>query len=59
MKNDEPQQSEQPETTVPDEARSDIAEKPGSTKVSHQHADELADEWGDESFPGSDPPAHY
>lgn len=37
----------------------DVAEKPGSDKVSHQHADELADEWGEESFPSSDPPAHY
>lgn len=37
----------------------DVAEKPGSDEVSHQHADELADEWGEESFPSSDPPAHY
>lgn len=37
----------------------DIAEKPGSSKVPHEHADQLADEWGEESFPGSDPPAHY
>lgn len=41
------------------ERRRDVAEKPGSTAVSHEHADELADEWGEESFPGSDPPAHY
>lgn len=37
----------------------DIAEKPGSSKTAHEHADRLADEWGEESFPGSDPPAHY
>jgi len=41
------------------EAANDVAERPGSSAVSHDHADELADEWGEESFPGSDPPAHY
>lgn len=45
--------------TVPDEAANDVAERPGSTKVPHEHADKLADEWGDDSFPSSDPPAHY
>lgn len=40
---------------VPD----DVAELPGTSSVSHKHADDLADEWGEESFPGSDPPAHY
>ncbi|NLA64697.1 MAG: hypothetical protein GX862_01950 [Leucobacter sp.] len=44
---------------VPDEAPVDVAERPGDSQVSHEHADELADEWGEESFPGSDPPAHY
>ena len=24
-----------------------------------EHDNELADEWGEESFPASDPPAHY
>ncbi|NLB47446.1 MAG: hypothetical protein GX814_06900 [Microbacteriaceae bacterium] len=46
-------------TRVPDEAPVDVAERPGNTNTSHQHDDELADEWGEESFPGSDPPAHY
>lgn len=27
--------------------------------AAHRHDDELADEWGDESFPSSDPPANY
>ncbi|WP_336660409.1 hypothetical protein [Leucobacter sp. USHLN153] len=40
-------------------ADEDVAERPGSADVPHDHADELADEWGEESFPGSDPPAHY
>ncbi len=44
---------------IPDEARDDVAERPGSTHVDPEHADELVDEWGEESFPGSDPPAHY
>ncbi|MGJ0203072.1 hypothetical protein NHL51_02765 [Leucobacter sp. gxy201] len=37
----------------------DVAERPGSTQVEREHADALADEWGEESFPVSDPPAHY
>ena len=41
--------------TVPDDA----AERPGTDATSHGHDDELADEWGRESFPSSDPPAHY
>ncbi len=44
---------------IPEEAPDDIAERPGSTHIDPKHADELADEWGEESFPGSDPPAHY
>jgi len=49
-----------PETEVPvKDVPTDVAEKPGTKMVSHDHADELADEWGEESFPGSDPPAHY
>ena len=41
------------------ETRDDIAEKPGTDDVSHEHADAIVDEWGEDSFPGSDPPAHY
>lgn len=37
----------------------DVAECPGTTRVDHEHADELADGWGKDSFPASDPPAHY
>lgn len=42
-----------------DEARSEEAEKPGTDEATHEHDDELADEWGKESFPSSDPPGHY
>lgn len=42
-----------------DEARTDVAETPGTDKITREQEDELADEWGKESFPGSDPPAHY
>lgn len=45
--------------TESEEVPTDVAEKPGSDTVEHDHADELADEWGKESFPASDPPAHY
>ena len=44
---------------IPEEARQDTAERPGSTQNEHDHDDELVDEWGEESFPGSDPPGHY
>lgn len=29
-----------------------------AAKARHDHEDEIADEWGDESFPASDPPGH-
>ncbi|NLD85588.1 MAG: hypothetical protein GX636_06690 [Actinomycetales bacterium] len=29
-----------------------------AAKARHDHDDEIADEWGDESFPASDPPGH-
>ena len=41
------------------EAPEDVAEKPGAASVPHEHADDLADEWSEDSFPASDPPAHY
>lgn len=44
---------------VPDEARDDVAERPGSGATDHEHADKLVDEWSEDSFPSSDPPAHY
>ena len=46
-------------TKVPEEAKDDIAEKPGTASASMQHKDNLVDEWEEESFPASDPPAHY
>lgn len=46
-------------TRVPDEARDDVAERPGSGATDHEHVDKLVDEWSEESFPSSDPPAHY
>lgn len=44
---------------IPGQAADDVAERPGTSTADHDHADKLADEWGEESFPGSDPPAHY
>ncbi|WP_336660762.1 NAD-dependent epimerase/dehydratase family protein [Leucobacter sp. USHLN153] len=32
---------------------------PNAERAAHDHDDALADEWGEESFPGSDPPGHY
>lgn len=29
-----------------------------AAKARHDHDDEIVDEWGDESFPASDPPGH-
>lgn len=38
----------------------DLAEDaPPVGESSKEHDDHIADEWGDESFPSSDPPAHY
>lgn len=30
-----------------------------AAKARHDHEDEIADEWGDESFPASDPPSGH
>ncbi|GAA2089915.1 hypothetical protein [Brevibacterium salitolerans] len=46
-----------PETQAP--AEQGQAETPGTTQSAHEHDDALADEWGEESFPSSDPPGHY
>lgn len=32
-------------------------EQSAASKAQHDHDDEIADEWGEESFPASDPPA--
>lgn len=53
------EKDEKAPTGVPEEAREDLAEKPGTEAVDKEHEDELVDEWEDESFPASDPPAHY
>ncbi|HLS32119.1 MAG TPA: hypothetical protein VK039_00885 [Brevibacterium sp.] len=55
-----PEPRDEPDPTdVPQVAPHDHAERPGTAESAHDHDDELADEWGRESFPGSDPPAHY
>ncbi|MGO1910493.1 MAG: hypothetical protein ACTH02_01645 [Corynebacterium sp.] len=35
----------------------DESERPGSGKESHEAAENRVDQWEEESFPGSDPPA--
>lgn len=37
----------------------DESERPGSGKESAEAAERRVDQWEEESFPGSDPPAHY
>ena len=61
MVNESPnKENETPEDiTLDEEVPDDAAERPGTDSTTHAHDDELADEWGRESFPGSDPPAHY
>lgn len=44
---------------APEGARDDVAERPGTDSASKEKEDELVDEWEEESFPASDPPAHY
>ncbi|MGO1909423.1 hypothetical protein [Brevibacterium linens] len=46
-------------TKIPEDAKDDVAERPGTDSASIQHKDNLVDEWEEESFPASDPPAHY
>ncbi|MGP6174939.1 hypothetical protein [Corynebacterium sp. A21] len=43
----------------PQDSSSSESERPGTDEISRQHDDELVDEWGEESFPASDPPAHF
>ena len=38
-------------TKVPEGARDDVAEKPGTDSASKEKEDELVDEWEEESFP--------
>ncbi|WP_309132824.1 NAD-dependent epimerase/dehydratase family protein [Brevibacterium sp.] len=45
--------------TVPEAAPKKEAERPGTTADRRAHDDALVDEWGEESFPSSDPPGHY
>ncbi|WP_209323607.1 hypothetical protein [Brevibacterium renqingii] len=56
---DDNEKNEKTPTEVPEEARDDIAEKPGTDSASKKREDDLVDEWEEESFPASDPPAHY
>ncbi|MGO3179638.1 MAG: hypothetical protein ACTIJR_08775 [Brevibacterium linens] len=44
---------------APEGASDDVAEKPGTDSASKDKEDALVDEWEEESFPASDPPAHY
>lgn len=47
---------------VPDDAATDQStdrSRTAADKAEHDHDDALADEWGKESFPSSDPPGHY
>lgn len=44
---------------APEGAKDDVAEMPGTDSASKEKEDELVDEWEEESFPASDPPAHY
>ena len=55
MKREEPdRESQETQDEAAGRTPDAVAEHPGSPHVDHDHADELAD-----SFPGSDPPAHY
>lgn len=56
---DQPGDESNEVSAVPAEAKDDPAERPGTTASRHDHDDKLVDEWGEESFPASDPPSHY
>lgn len=60
--NESPHEAKEPnveDVTLDEEIPDDVAERPGTDTSAHEHDDALADEWGEESFPGSDPPGHY
>ncbi|MDN5894853.1 MAG: hypothetical protein L0H93_12600 [Nocardioides sp.] len=60
MTNDrEGENTEKVLNSVPEEALHDVAEMPGTDDSTTEHNDALVDEWEEESFPASDPPAHY
>ena len=52
-------ENEKAPTEDVEETTDDLAEKPGTSSASKEQVDGLVDEWEDESFPASDPPAHY
>ncbi|WP_035280723.1 hypothetical protein [Brevibacterium album] len=55
-----PQDEQRREDAAPEQAQAaEIDEALASASTDREHDDALADEWGEESFPGSDPPANY
>lgn len=56
---DDNEKNEVAPSGVPETARDDLAEKPGTDSVGREREEELVDEWEEDSFPASDPPAHY
>lgn len=60
--------TEQPDQDQPDsvnltpteaQEEADAAQAEEARRIRHDHDDAEADEWGDESFPASDPPSNY
>ena len=41
-----------------DHVATPVPEDEAAVKVKHDHDDDMADEWGRESFPASDPPEY-
>jgi hypothetical protein len=50
-----------PAEDLPTPDAGEAAETPeqAEERVRHDHDEQLVEEWEDESFPASDPPAHY
>ncbi|MFE2656311.1 MULTISPECIES: hypothetical protein [unclassified Brevibacterium] len=47
------------ETPEPTEAAEESSAQKDARDAAREHDDQLVEEWGDESFPASDPPENY
>lgn len=57
MSNDDKKRDD--ENVTSGKVADDESERPGSGKESAEASERRVDQWEEESFPGSDPPAHY
>lgn len=59
MDHENPEVPEEDRLEELEETDTAAANRLDAEAAAHQHDDERADEWEEESFPASDPPANY